>query len=96
MTKERYVQEAKAEQRIIFHVKRKHADDRVFTTADVNLVVFSHQGPLIGTVQISNCIIKRIFVDFGSLVNVVFKSAFGKMKLHRKYQSRARTNLRLQ
>lgn len=74
------MREAKT-QRAIFLVKQNPALEITFTAADAARVVFSHHDLLMITVQVSNCTMKKVFVDSGSSINIILKSTYDQMKL---------------
>jgi hypothetical protein len=55
-----------------------------FSTHDVNLASFPHTDAIVPTVHIDRWYVTRIIIDNGSLVEILFLSAFEKMDYDKK------------
>ena len=53
----------------------------VFSGADLEGIGPGHDNPLIISIVMVNTEVKMVFVDQGSLANIIFRDAFDKLKL---------------
>ena len=56
---------------------RREEECIIFTKQDAAHVHFPHSDPLVVEMQIANMIVKRVLVDTGSSVNILYKSSLG-------------------
>ena len=63
---------------------RREEECIIFTEQDVAHVRFPHTDPLVVEMQISNMIVKRVLVDTGSSVNILYESSLERMGLSSK------------
>lgn len=56
----------------------------IFTEQDAQHVHIRHTDSLVVEMQIANMIVKRVFVDTGSSVNILYKSSLERMGLSNK------------
>lgn len=60
-------------------VPRVELEPIVFTEDNASGVTFPHHDPLVTAVEIAHCEVAWVFVDRGSLVNIIFLSTFRQM-----------------
>ena len=53
----------------------------VFASSDFQGVVLGHDDPMIISAKMVNAEVKRVFIDQGSLVDIIFRDAFDKLRL---------------
>lgn len=78
---DRYVKEAKVQRHTMFHLNQSTEHGITFTTTDSIRVILPHQDATIISIQISNFMVKKVFMDTWSSVNVIFKDTFDSMGL---------------
>lgn len=65
----------------MFHLSQLIEPGITFTTVDIIDINLPHQDALLISVQISNCMMRKVFIDTMSSINVIFKDAFWRMEL---------------
>ena len=63
---------------------RREEECIIFTEQDAAHVHFPHSDPMVLEMQIANMIVKRVLVDTGSSVNILYKSSLERMGLSSK------------
>ena len=62
-------------------MQKRETQPIVFTDDDYQGVVFPHDDAFVVTLLISNCNVHKVFIDIGSLIDIIFMSTFEKIAI---------------